>query len=568
MTASTRTVAALDEYRDTWVSAQDEACSATRIRGERSADLLDQSTRCLALAHRSLGSLIEVLVVATPAVVGEAESLVAALPRPAACIDLEALGQSSSGAQPANPELARLLDRARILARTRQGQEAATILSEVIARSQELHDVGREAEALLLLGRTRSRLLRAPESAQEALHVAYDRAKVAKRDDLVWEIWSELAQVAGHELDDPAGARIYFEHARTVHGMSGDPDADTILLGLESLLLAGEGRHDEAVRLRREVVERTRARLKPEHIEVLRARDELATALAVAGDAEAARSQHHALWTETSALLGADHPFVAHVEMNLGLDDFDLEDHEAARRRLTHARAALAVTHGASNPWLATADLRLAQIEGAAGTYVQAIARARTALAIFSEHFPRAHHDRVTALEVLSGLFLATDRFAEQLEVSLELLAVGDSSEGHVEIDLAGVLTNVGESLCDLKRCGEALPYFNRLMLLYEREPPDEPALRAFPSFGVARVHMAAGDYAAALPFLERAFEILQAHPLDRPGSRENLADVTRTLAEALAGLHRTPQRVRTLRRLVAEINVRPVGPGAASPPT
>jgi len=556
-TAANRVSVVLDTYGEAWLAAQRGACVAAQVHSDRSTLLFEQSTRCLDRARRSLARLIEALIIANPAMVAGAEGLVAALPDPSSCVELDlnrhfaALGEEGSEAE----ELEALLDRARILEGSRQGREAAAALAEIVDRSQRHNDVSREAEALLLLGQTRSQVLRDPAGALNVLHSAYDRASSARRDDLIWAVWSELAQIAGHELDDRVGARIYLEHARSAHQGREGAATSTTLLALESLLLADEGREVEALRLRREVLERLKARLPQDHIEVLRARDELATAAAVAGDFVAARREHQDLWTETSALLGAEHPLTAHVEMNLGFDHLDLGDGAGARRHLLHARAALEATYGPDNPWVAGADLRLAQIDGAEGAYSQAIARAHTALTIFTENFPRTHCDRATTLEVLSGLFLATRRHADQLEVSRELLAIHDEAGKRLAIDLAGVLTNIGESLCDMGRCDEALPYFSRLMTLYLNEPPDEPALMAFPYFGFGRVHRARGNLALALPFLEDAFEIFLAHRLDRAGNHENLAAAARSLADTLAALRQEPQRVRTLRRLASRLD-------------
>jgi tetratricopeptide (TPR) repeat protein/predicted Ser/Thr protein kinase len=561
--AWTRAEAALDDYARRWTHAQSEACAATRIRGERSDRSLDESTRCLDRARRSLASLTGALAEADPALVAEAEALVDSLADPASCLDLAALDPTPDplAGSPEALELEDLLDRARIFQRTHQGREAAATLADVLARSQQLGDASREAEALLLLGKTRARLLREPRRAVDALHQAYDCAIRAGRHELVWEIWSELAWVTGPELDDHPAGRVWLEHARSARPDPQDLATAHTLRTLESQLLAAEGRAAEAVRLRREALDDVRTRLPPERVEVIDARDALAVALAEAGHHEDAKNHHQALWTEVRARLGDDHPWSARLELFLGLDLFDLERVVEARHHLERARAALTATYGPTNPSVATADVFLAQLDLADGALDPAIERARAALDNYTRHFPRTHRDRVTALALLSELFRAADRPAEQLEISLELLAIHDTPDAHVDGDLPGVLTNIGESLCALDRCDEALPYFSRLMALYMSAPPDAPELEAMAYFGVGRVHVARGKPALAVPLFERALEILQAHPDGRPGVRENLAAIARALADALAELHQDAPRVRELRRLAAEID--PPAPAA-----
>ncbi len=553
--AATRTLAALDRYRDELRDARQEACKATHVRGERSEASLDTRGQCLDRATRSLINLCDVLVVAGPAVVGEAEALVVALPAPAACID-EAREPAPAPAPPrTDVALERLLDQGRILETTHQGAQAVAVLERLIADSRARGNPSFEAEALLLLGRTQIALLRAPKPAHETLHRAYDAASTAGRDDLLWAIWGALSQVAGYELDDLVGARVHLEHARSTLARTRDPEAELRLLEFEGLLASSEGHHTEAIALRRDILERVRSRPDAPAVAVIRARIALAMALALSGDLEASKQMHQDIWDDARERFGADHPWTARAEVGLGRDLFELGEHHAASLRLTHARAALAAAYGPRSPVVASVDLHLAQLAGESGHYEQAISLARAVLAVFDEYFPPSHGDRAATLSTLSGLYVATGDTAHQLEVSLALLDYFDAVGTDDRQSVPDVLTNVSESLCELGRCAEALPYVTRLMTLYTETPPEELGMSGFAAFGFGRVYTALGQLDLALPFLESAYMTFQTYPIDRDGARANIAAAARSLADALAGLHLNAPRVHMLRKRAAKID-------------
>lgn len=552
-TAATRTERALDDYAHRWVEARRDACEATLVRHEQSQARLDQSSRCLDRARRSFDNLIGELLAADPALLAESEALIAGLPDPARCRDPAVL----DGPEPiVNLELEALLDRAQILETTQQGREAAAVLELAIARAREHGDAGGEAEALLLLGRTQARLLRAPFAAKEALHQAYDRVGRTGRRQLESAIWSELAWVTSYELGAAAEARIWIEHARSAATEAAGPAEQAALLTVEAQVLEAEAQPAEAVRLRGQVLEILQGIYPADHPEIVLARQALAVSHALAGSRMEALALHAALWRELGERHGSEHPWTARCELDLGLDYVDLERYPEARPHIQHARQVLAATYGEATPRVATADLILAQLDLSEGALDPALARAQHALAVYGEHFPRWHTDRVSALALLSGLYLATQQMEPLVAMNRELLAIHDEGHAHGDIDLPGVLINIGEGLCELKRCDESLPYFGRLMALHVQDPPEEDVLRAFPFHGIGRVHLIHGEPALAVPFLEQALAIFASQPHEREGMAATHAACARELADALQALGRAPQRVRELRRLAREIEI------------
>ncbi len=556
--ASVRTEQALDAYTGRWVDAQRDACEATLVRHEQSATRLDQSSKCLDRARRAFANLTATLPTGDLALLSEAEALVADLPDPLRCRDPAVL----DGPAPAlDLELETLLDRAQIFETTQQGREAAATLGLAITRAEALGDAGGEAQALLLLGKTRARLLREPQGAQDALHRAFDRAVQAGRSELEPAIWRELAWVTSYELDAAAEARVWLEHARSARTEASDPTERAALLAVEAQVLQTEQRPAEAVQLRREVLALLQGIHPPDHPELVLARQDLAVSHGLASDPDEALALHTALWHELRARHGSDHPWTARGELDVGLDYVDLERYPEARLHLERARRVLAATHGEGNPRVASADLMLARLDVADEQLDltdelldRAIARAQHALAVYSERFPRGHSDRISALALLSELYRAAGQRDPLMATNRELLAIHDEGSARAEIDLQAVLINIGEGLCERERCGEALPFFGRLMALHVQDPPAEAALRAFPFHGIGQVHLVNGEPALALPFLEEALAIFASAPHERDGMAANYAACARHLAQALQKLGRSPGRVRELRRLAAEL--------------
>ena len=559
----TRVERALDSYAARWTAASRDACEATWIRGDQSPELLGDSVRCLGSARAALSSRVRVLATADPAIVADADTIVAGLPSPEQCRDARALVMQQHRERTMLPETAADLDRARVHFQIRQGREAITLLQDLLARLHTANDTVGEAEALLLLGKTQARVLREPASATHSLDQAFDRATAAQRHELTWEIWTEQAWIRAVELDEAGEARRLLGHAssalQSLH--TTDPLPQAALHAVEASILELEERPDEAVQLRRTIVDTMRRNLVAAHPDLLEAQQALASTLGRAGRLDEAITLRQQLVAELGSHHGVAHPLTARCELDLGQDLFESGDRALARKHAEHARAVLTATYGHTSPIIANAEILLAQLDAADGAYDLAIPRAEAALAIYDDTLPRGHLNRVATLTVLLNCYVYQashdGNYAQIVERASELLAIQDATTRDV-VDIPAVLIAIGESLCSLGRCGEALPYYQRLAVLYQQQPPDEPAMQAFPLRGIGLAHLAADRPALALPFLEEAYELLRTLPRERDGLTETLAATARDLARALEATQHSPARVRSLRRLADSLGARP----------
>ncbi|MCY0991159.1 serine/threonine-protein kinase [Nannocystis sp. ILAH1] len=536
-----RVLAGLDDWARRWHRARIDACEATRVRGEQSEQWLDRSAACLDRGLQRFSELTALLSRPDPAQLAAAPELLAALPDPAGCHDREALERDphAAAAGPRVADLRRRLDLAHFLQLAHRGPAALVRAQHVLEDSHTAGEPALAAEARLRVGVIHSRLFHDPEHAAAALHDAHARAVAADRHDLVWAIWNELARVEAFDREDPARARLWLTNARSARADAG-PDAriDAGLRETEALVALAESDPEAAVRSAREAV----ALRRPDDPERLTSRMLLGNATAEAGRLDEAAALLGACVDEARVERGRDSPAVAWLEHSLARVQLARGELAEGTSLLQHARGILLAIDGPTGFRVATIDLLLARAAAAARDFEAAIVSAEAALAGLEAAFGPAYSDRLTALAELAELYRLTERHADALRVNRRLLAVADAHG--LDLDLPGLLVNIGDYLCLLGRCGEALPYYARLAATLAEHPPEDPGLLAYSLQGIARAHLAAGAPSQALPLLEEAHRKLRAHPATSPAIA---AQTARLLAQCLRSLGREPRRVRAL---------------------
>ncbi len=187
----------LDAYAGDWLAMHHSACVAHRD-GEQSGAMLDLRMSCLDRSRQALEGALTLLAAADLEVVDGAVGLVHQLPRITTCGDIGAL--SAAVPPPDDPavaaevtELRRRLDAASALAAVGRGDEAATSVRAVVARSRELAYRPLVAESLLVEGRT---LLDAFAERREVLPVFNEALVVALTTNMPAEAAEALARRA------------------------------------------------------------------------------------------------------------------------------------------------------------------------------------------------------------------------------------------------------------------------------------------------------------------------------------------------------------------------------------
>jgi eukaryotic-like serine/threonine-protein kinase len=405
-----RTAAVLDGYAAGWLGTYQNACEATHVRREQSAEVLDLRMACLDERLAGMRALVDVLAVADRDTVSRAVDAASALPPLDRCANVKLLREPVEPPRDAET-------RARVEAIRKRG-----------AVVDALHLVGKHAQALEL-GRTlvaEARVVGYPPLLAERLQrlwafeagFAFAKEMVKDLEEAVWlALASRRDDVAAH-----AGA---------------------LLAGLVGFIQA---RHEDGER-----------------------------------------------WAAFSnALLDRLGP-----------------GHDRVRSMVLQARCAI-----------------LAQAGDLDGT----MDCARRALALKQRVLPPGSPDIAESLNAVAEAHFKRGDIAEALAVNARAHAIFVRAYGESSPWLGKVLSNRGEYLLDAGRPPEAIVHFKDALSRWEPQLGPEHPFLAYPLTGMGVAHWKSGRAGDALPPLERALRIRQAHEAD-PGV---VADTRFALARAL----------------------------------
>jgi tetratricopeptide (TPR) repeat protein len=194
----------LDRFASRWLGMYREACEATQVRGEQSAETLDLRMSCLDQRRVAFGALTDVLSTADRVAVNSAVDATNALPTVDACADLKLL---RAVVEPPRDEAARrrvadVQKRAAVakaLNDTGKHEEAMTRLRVLIGEARAIGYRPLLAEVLTLVGHFNDGAFFTPEVPpleEDAVWIAL----AVKRDDIAAEAGGLLAGQVGYYL--------------------------------------------------------------------------------------------------------------------------------------------------------------------------------------------------------------------------------------------------------------------------------------------------------------------------------------------------------------------------------
>ncbi|MBI5478308.1 MAG: tetratricopeptide repeat protein [Deltaproteobacteria bacterium] len=484
-------VAALDAYTRTWVGMHEDACSATRVRGEQSEALLDLRVRCLTQRLSEVKALVDVLEGADAEVVERAAKAAGALSGLAVCADAEAL----KGVLPPPKDAA---------TRTRVQEVRARV-----ARAKALEDAGKYDEALKV----------ATAAAAEAKELGYRPLEA----EALYQ-----AGVAKADKGDYKGAEL------TLH---------------EALFAAIEGRHRQVEASTAVVLTHyvgyTQRRIEQGHFWANYGKAALATlgtneALearwhnAIAGVYYAEAKYDKQLVHNQRALalrqraFGNQHMAVASSLNNLGVTHSGLGNPRQAAEYFDRGREVFEIASGPDHPDVALALMNLAGVHGTLGEFAKQRAEAERSVAIFEKAAGLEHPHTAMAVANLAAAFHNQESHEEALKLYRRALAVYEKTEGPKHPDTAGAMEGVGRELrCIGGQPREALAQGRRAAEMMEAAlGKDHPELASPLSFlGLAQLD--AGAPAEALATFERTWPLrvkARAQPDDMAETRFGLA--------------------------------------------
>ena len=418
----------VDAWALDWVNTSRDACEATRVRKVDSEDVYELRQTCLQSRLDQLRAQLNLFAAADRDVVATANSAIASLGPPQACLDARAprTRPVDAAQQQATAALQAALTTARALFAASKYAEGATQLQAALEPGASEAVL---AEAHLLLEHLRRRAgQRKP--AEAALLEAAEHAMKAQEAALLARAFSRLA-VAREEDELPEQAEVWNRLAHSA--ASRVPDEWEVLVELalnDGIGSSHRKKHEDALKDFRNALTLQEQHLGPTHPDVAQTHNLLGATLTNLGRLDEAIDSFEKSLALHLALEGPEHAHTASAQNNLA---------SALRRKgryaeaLPHAEAAVATRRLVLGPeHLDT----LRSMEGLART-LQPLGRRDEALALLQELLevrrrvvgPRTK-DVATTCELLAELYAAGEDWREALTAADEELAIALALKG------------------------------------------------------------------------------------------------------------------------------------------
>jgi tetratricopeptide (TPR) repeat protein/tRNA A-37 threonylcarbamoyl transferase component Bud32 len=526
----------LDAYRAGWLTMHEQACLSHR-RGERSGELLDLQMSCLAQRRQELAALVGLLQDADAAVVEEASSAVGALPRIAACEDLEYL--QARLRPPDDPAIAaevaaqrgglaevRALERA---GRHEAGQERLAALAEAAARIEY-------APLLVEVTLTRGRLLASKgeyAAAEAALEEAYFEARALGHDAAAIEAALLSVTVVSSGRSDFAAADRWVRVADAEIRHGGAPLQEAELLAAAAGVLVLRGEYEGArERFSRAIAARERIFLGEEHASLVELRVGMAAALFKLGRMDDARVSLEKARAAALSAFGPGHPQMGLVLSRLGLLATRERRFAEAAAALDESLAIFEASMGEVHPRVLEVLSQRGELAIRERDFARAIVELRRAVRI-GETLLGAEHASIAAF--LSSLAVALHKQGETQEALAALaraVAIGEVKLGVEHPNTAIFRANYGEMLNAVGRFAEAKEPLATGLAALTRALGESRSELAPIHRELARSLLGIGETTLALSHARRAVELARAGTHSEP---EETALTLFVLAQAIA---------------------------------
>ncbi|MDQ3263763.1 MAG: serine/threonine-protein kinase [Myxococcota bacterium] len=187
--SSSRAQQVLDDYSSRWATTHQEACLATRVRGEQSDQVLTLRMGCLQQRLDAVAAMTDLFARADASTVGKAKQLLDGLPRLETCSDVSRL--TARLPPPEDPQAAAEVERIRkeltrsmVLSEAGRVKEAGEIARPALAAAQQLDHPPLIAEAETNMAVVLSNENR-PQEALELFTTAFAHALAQGHDEVL-----------------------------------------------------------------------------------------------------------------------------------------------------------------------------------------------------------------------------------------------------------------------------------------------------------------------------------------------------------------------------------------------
>jgi tetratricopeptide (TPR) repeat protein/predicted Ser/Thr protein kinase len=464
-----RVLTELDRYAAQWAAMRIEACTATHVRGEQSAALLDLRMQCLDRRLQEVAALTQELRAVDRLTIERVVSARYDFTPTAVCADVQALSRPVP--LPERPEVrarveelygelailkaqdfsgryTQMAPRARTALATAHAigygpaeAQAAFVLGKVEFRNGDIAGAERDFEraaALALRSRTSGVLAQALTLIHYIVgitHQKYDQA----------EVWRELASAAS-----AGGAEA--ERSRPQ------------LLSDSCVVATRQKQYAEAVPLCQQAIALQQQLTGQDSPEAAAYRNNLASAYRHSGQSEAALAEYQRALTTLVQHSGRQHPLATMTLRNWASLLYDNGQFREAAVRYGEALSLVEQRFGAEDPRLLDSLATVVMAELQLRNLPQARASAERMLLIAAKTFGDQHAKVAVARDTLAKVLYAQGRIEEALAQYERSRAVHEQAKD--EEALAENLVGAAGCLRALGRAGESLPLLERAIAL------------------------------------------------------------------------------------------------------
>jgi tetratricopeptide (TPR) repeat protein len=345
--------AAVTSWVDAWSTMHLDACEATTVRHEQSAELMDLRMHCLDRAVRALDAALGVLAHADANTVTRAQSVVGTLPAVAHCADLERVRGMTAPVDHRDTIAQLAGELATIEALTRLGKyrEALPVAEALVARAQTETGAQRVvAEAQFRLGSLRGKL-DDPAGAEKSYVAAVMAARESEHDEVA--MWGAINLVynIGYEQRRPDDARLWVDAAESAVAKNANVEAEAALADYIGSVEFAKGDNEAALVQYRRGIELEEKLSGADHPDVASKLYNLASVLLRMDQKQEALAMRERALAIMQKHRGADHPQISDHMRGVGAVLLALDRHEEALARFSRAleirRAAYGEEHSA-----------------------------------------------------------------------------------------------------------------------------------------------------------------------------------------------------------------------------
>lgn len=514
----------LGRYAQQWANLRREACEATQVRGEQSAQVLALRTDCLERRLDDFAALLQSLQKLDDAQLERAVQASAALaPALATCTDTRGLLEKVPADAKTKEALTALEPRLSQLKASVLTGQWAKALPDATKLAEEAKALGYrpfEAEALIVLGRLQERTGDS-KGAESTLNDAVAAAQAGADDNALARAAIPLISVLGSGRGDHAMASRWDNFASATVTRAGTPrELAGDLAAAQGLLYTNQRKLEPAFAAFRKA-ETIRTELRgSDSADMLPVLHGLGTALGAAGKFDEAIVEHRRELDLAERLLGPKHPACADALYSLGAMMSSggrySESLDYHRRALELRREALGPLHPRAIDSASALGLTMLS----AGQKEQGQAALEEALALHLKSSDADNAVRTANLKLWVGLGLVNGgRGAAAVELLRDAKVAYEKSHGPQTLMVGETLAGLGLAYLREGRPSQALAPLQEAMAIREKLTGPEHFQLSERQTRLGEAYVELGEPKRARELLERALKIREAANRPDPGS-------------------------------------------------